>query len=351
MIIKFKKPAVFIPLLLFMAIVIYKLIQSPAPPFTDTKVVEVLTIKPSTIQKNVDVIGTARPLRNATLRANIKGILQTKILSGEVVKQSTVVAVIENKDASKNLEAAKDRLSIAASQLKTYKDLYNKGVISKSALEEKKQAMLEAEQVLANAKLGDINLTAPFDGTLGVFKINSGSEVVPGDVIVNVYDASSLNFCFDLSPQLLKGVDTKNIKAVVEGNEYKVSNVQNMVDSETQMCPAEANITGSLVIPGSTINATVVLLKKENVIVVPYGAVFVDGGQTFVYTAKDGKANLTKVSVGIRDKTNLEITDGLKIGDKLIYKGCLRLYPDVAIKIAPEENSDNQDKTKKAGNK
>jgi len=100
------------------------------------------------------------------------------------------------------------------------------------------------------------------------------------------------------------------------------------------MCPAYAEIYCPDCVIGTTVDVSLVTQAKQSVIVIPLEAILLQEGKPFVYIVKEGKAVITPVTYGIRDKKHIEITSGLKEGDKIIPFGHNRLYPDVAVKIS-----------------
>lgn len=54
---------------------------------------------------------------------------------------------------------------------------------------------------------------------------------------------------------------------------------------------------------------------RSNVLTVPINAIVYDQGESYVYKFEDNKRSLTKVEVGLKDKTYAEILSGLKEGD------------------------------------
>jgi multidrug efflux pump subunit AcrA (membrane-fusion protein) len=73
---------------------------------------------------------------------------------------------------------------------------------------------------------------------------------------------------------------------------------------------------------------------KNNVLLVPSEAIFIQKGSHWAYVVKDNKADLTPVEVGISDNHGgIEILKGLNEGDLIVSEGHLRLTPGAKVNI------------------
>ena len=73
------------------------------------------------------------------------------------------------------------------------------------------------------------------------------------------------------------------------------------------------------------VEVRVVLDRRDDVVLVPEGALFRHAGAWHVFMAEDGRAVLTKVETGIRDGRVREVKSGLAKGDEVV------LHPDEAV--------------------
>ena len=299
------------------------------------KIVEVEVVKRANINQTVELIGTIQANKKTILTSKSKGILEVFIQSGQPVKKGELLAKIKNNEIEQNVHIQKELEEIAQKQFDRSVFLLTSGLSSKQNMEEKKTLLLDLQKKHSDAKsaLEELKIYAPFDGMAGVFKLRSGSEASPGEAIVTFYDPSLLLVEFDLplfaAKQVSDGADI-----FVNQNAYRLTHVQKMLDEETHMCPAYAEINCPDCIIGTAVDISVVLIKKENVLVIPLEAVFIRETKSFVYKITDNKAILSKVELGVRNKNQVEIKSGLKSGDKIVVYGHNRLYPDALVKVS-----------------
>lgn len=340
-----KKTSIFIVLVILITIcyILYNAMRSLAPPPQDAKVVEVEMIQLRSIQQMARFIGTIRSEQATTLVAKSKGILDRFVSSGQHVKKGDLIAQIDNKDIERNFKLSQEMEQISKLQYDRFNQLHKTGVISQNALEEKKGMWIESQKRMTDAKMamGEINIYAPFDGIVGIFKIREGSQVQEGDTLVSFYDPSTTIVEFDV-PISMMNVVHDGSTVFIDQKKYSLTYIQKMLDEETHMSPAYVNIECDNCIIGSTVDVNLVVKEKESVIVIPHEALFLREGKTFVYIVKDTKAALTPVELGIREKELVEITSGLHKNDRVIVRGQARLYPNAPVKIDTENLKNNQ---------
>lgn len=298
------------------------------------KVVEVITAKPQNIEQTVRLIGTIRAKYSTMLTAKVTGVLEILKQSGETVTKDTLIAHIRNPDIEKRYEFALSSVHIAKEQYERAITLMKKGATSKQAVEEKQSAFLEAEKNLATAKieLDKIKFYAPFNGTIGIYKERDGTEIKSGTVLLSFYDPTLLIVEVDIPAPLLASVNIGQ-KVVIDGKRYRLTQIQKMLDEATHMAPAVIDIAGVGHIIGAPIDVELTVCEKNNVIVLPDETVFLEQGKPHVYVIKDSKTVLTPVKLGLRAREKVEITKGVKSGDRLVSQGQGRLSHDLMIKV------------------
>lgn len=315
----------------------YKLIASligNSPPPPDTKVVEVQTVSLNTIASTARFIGTVRAQHSTTLIAKEAGILDSLLPAGQQVKKGTLIAKIDNQSIEKTYELSLASEKIAHDQYDRTVTLQHSGTSSKNAVEEKKNAWIAAQKSLAEAKIAleKTHFYAPFDSTVGVFKAREGAQVKESDAIVSLYDMTSLIVEFDVTADILPKIKDSQ-PVLINGKEYPLTHVQRMLDEETHMCPAYVTYPCSDCLIGTSVDVDLIIEQHKNVIVIPFESIVIQESKHFVYVVKNGKAVLTPVTLGLREKDQVEITSGLSVGEQVIITGQSRLYPDINVTI------------------
>lgn len=340
MIYKYRQVIGGILIILFVGLFYKLFFAASSPVMPEAKVVEIETLAKGDIRQTARFIGTIHPKHATVLIAKTSGILDSLILAGQIVKKGEIIAKIENVDGERNYALSESAEVIAKAQYDRASQIHKAGHSSDKIFEEAKSDWIEAQKNVATAKieLDKSRFLAPFDGIIGVYKIREGTQVEVGDPVVSFYDPSSLIIEFNIPDALIPQIkDGQSIQ--FEGKSIPLAHVQRMIDEDTHMCPAYADIDCQTCVIGTSMDLDLTIQEKKDVITIPYEATFLRNGKTFVYTVKGEKAQLTSIELGIREKERVEVISGLSVGDVIVALQPGRLYPDASVRAVGEKNS------------
>ena len=190
------------------------------------------------------------------------------------------------------------------------------------------------------AELATENIIAPFSGILGKRGI-SGSSLGDENTIILTLDDSKKIIC-DLSiPEkflsvLKKGLKIKATFSAYQGKIYegKIESVASRVDAQTRSILARAKINNEdlEILPGSLLEIELIY-EEKNALGIPDTALLMEGNKKFVYKIIENNIiKKTEVKTGIRDQENLEVVEGLALGDKVVAEGLTKVQPNMKIK-------------------
>ena len=192
--------------------------------------------------------------------------------------------------------------------------------------------------IIANLKTG--NIVAPFDGVLGKRGISDDVLVSESSIILTL-DDSSIIFLDLKIPEKFLSVLKKGLKIKATFSAYKdkiyegkIESVASRVDAQTRsiLARAEINNRDLEILPGSLIE--IELLYEEKIALgIPDTALLMEGNKKFVYKIIENNIiKKTEVKTGIRDQENLEVVEGLALGDKVVAEGLTKVRPNMKIK-------------------
>jgi multidrug efflux system membrane fusion protein len=194
---------------------------------------------------------------------------------------------------------------------------------------------------------------APFDGELGVRRIEVGQYLSAGTQIVTLTDLSMLYANFTLpekaSAALKVGQTVRVAVDAYPGRTFdgKITTIEPQIAADTRNIRVQATIANPdhILKPGMFTTTTVVLPDKAPVVTVQETAVdyTLYGDSVFLITEKkgdDGKSTLTAVRTFVRTGNRIEgraeILEGLKAGDRVVAVGQLKLQSGAAIAISTD---------------
>lgn len=303
----------------------------------DIKIVEVEKVGPHDIAQTVRLLGTIQAKRSTVLTAKATGFLEHVAHAGQKLSKGNLIAKLDNNEIEKNYKLSQSAEKIAKDQFDRRTQLHKGNISSKKDLEDARTVWIEAQKSLSAAKIeyDKTKFEAPFDGVVGTYKIREGTQVQGGDAIGLFYDPTDLIIDFNIPAPLLNKLSNTSA-LIVNKQSLKVLHIQKMIDPDTHMSPAYADYPCAGII-GSVLDIDLAIEERKNVLTIPYEAVFLRNGNTFVYLVKDNKATLTSVELGLQVKDKVEIKEGLSKDDLIIVRGHGRLYPDISVKIHETE--------------
>jgi len=83
---------------------------------------------------------------------------------------------------------------------------------------------------------------------------------------------------------------------------------------------------------GMSATANVVIATKQAAEVVPIDALVEKKGKKYVFKVVDGKALLTEVKLGLTTEEDIEVVEGINMGDRVVTKGVERLKDGQGVK-------------------
>ena len=89
--------------------------------------------------------------------------------------------------------------------------------------------------------------------------------------------------------------------------------------------------------PGQFARVTLIHEVKPDALTVPEAAIVPKGEDQFVFKVVDGKAQLSRVSIGTRREGRVELVDGVAAGEIVITAGQLKIRDGAAVTVVPAQ--------------
>lgn len=317
----------------------------------------------STIEKKTVATGKVIPQDEVEIKPQISGIIDKILLEeGVKVKAGDLIAVIKvvpNEQALyqaqgrvRNAELALNNSKIEYERSKT---LYEKGVVSNQDFINQKLAFEQGEQELKNAnadyqiiRRGSIggstaantDIRATVSGTLLEIPVKAGDQVIQAN---NFNDGTTIATIADLSKMIFEGqVDEGEVGKLAVGTPLKITlgalegteldaKLKFIAPKGVEEAGAvQFKIEGDVEVnddvfirAGYSANASIVLEKKEDILVIPEALLQFDKSTNKPYVElavgaeSDQKFERKDIEIGISDGVNVEILSGLTEEDKV----------------------------------
>jgi len=293
----------------------------------------------------IEAVGTAKANESIEITAKAtETVSAVNFTDGQQVKAGDVIVEMTSREQSADLVAARAELNEANKAYDRIKGLADKGFATKAQLD---QAIAARDSAAARVKalesrVADRLIRAPFAGVLGLRKVSVGTLVRPGDIITTLDDISIIKLDFTVPEGFLSALSqgmTVRVsvaaypKRLFEG---RVVGIDTRVDPVSRAVALRAEIPNpeGTLRPGMLM--TVALLNNQrNALAVPEQSLVPVEDRQYVFVATaDNKAERREVKIGARQPGYVEVTAGLKRGDRVVVEGTMRLRPGASIRVA-----------------
>jgi membrane fusion protein (multidrug efflux system) len=296
-------------------------------------------------------IGTVEADEGINISSEVSGKVQ-KILfkSGDHVKAGTVLLIQESGNETAQLNAAQARLRLADANYERMVQLRKKNTVSQNELDTALQQKESAQGEVDNLKttLDKKIVKAPFDGRLGIRKVDLGQDLPVGTAIVSLQATNRVRVNFPVPQDWLARV-TKGLPVSVgvgDGSGAVVKGEVTAVGAEVNSVTRNAIVQSSLqnannqLIPGMAVETRVTLTEPQKVLAVPTTSIiFATYGDTLFVIEKDKDSGALKarqqfVRLGKSLGDFVEIVDGIKAGDTVASAGAFKLTNGQSVVIS-----------------
>lgn len=298
-------------------------------------------------------IGSLEATRQVQVPAEVDGrVTQILFTAGQRVQAGQLL--VQMNDAPEQGELA--RLQAQARNARALLERTRRLLPQQAATREQlDQAQADYDQAAADIKrvqalIEQKRVKAPFDGVLGVRRVNLGQFAKAGDALVSLTDATTLYANITLPEQALGVLRAGQPVAVTVdahgGREFpgQVTSVEPQVDPGSRTVRVQAtlpNADGALA-AGMFAHGRIGLPDRPDVITVPETAVSYSayGDSVYVLTPpaadQQGAAptvRLAYVKTAERVRGRVVVTQGLAAGEQVVTSGQLRLHNGAAVDV------------------
>ena len=257
----------------------------------------------------------------------IVALVKSGSLSGETMEKARVSYV----KCHSQFEAAKERLAmLEAGPTKT-----------EIAIQQAAVAEADAKRALAQAKLDECLIKAPFVGVITEVLVRPGDLATPRAPLLKMMAPSSLRVRAGL-PESCAADIRKGTEAVVRLDAYpgktfkaEIERVYPRLEWTSRTRIVEAKIIDPVeLIPRLFARISVRGRVVDDAVVVPDAAIVsTPRGDNVVYVVKEGKASMRKVTIGLEEGSRVQIAKGVEAGEMVVIAGNLNLKDGAKVQV------------------
>jgi multidrug efflux system membrane fusion protein len=318
--------------------------------------VSIATATSEVIPNLLTAVGDLAAVHQVNVTSDVNGrITDIMFTAGADVKSGTPLLQMFDGPEQADLASFKAQSTMAQLSLDRAKQLASRQFGPQATVDQAQSSFDQANAGIARteAVISQKLVRAPFDGELGVRKVEVGQYLTAGTQIVSLTDLSVLYANFTVtekeSAQLKVGHTVRIAVDAYPGRSFegKITTIEPQIATDTRNIRVQATIANPdrILKPGMFATTTVVLPEKPAVVTVPETSVdyTLYGDSVYLLTekkAEDGKTSLTAVrtfvKAGNRINGRAEILTGLKPGDRVVAVGQLKLQSGSAVSISTD---------------
>jgi len=314
-----------------------------APPKRPTPRVDAFIVQTQVVSETIEVPGSLVADDATEIHPEASGrIIGLYVREGSFVQKGALLAKLYDADLQAQLRKVQVQLQIAQQTESRYDQLEKIGGISKEdyAATALQVNNLRADIDILRTSIAKTEVRAPFSGKLGLKEISTGAYVTPQSIIAAIQKTSNLRIDFNVpekyAPQIKIG---QYVNFTVEGTNRNytavVAATQSGIEQTTRTLTLRAKVQGDQagLLPGGFAKVKMSFEPNNNALMIPSQAVIPQARGKKVVLFKSGTADFVDVVTGVRDSTNVQITEGLSHGDTIIVTGLLSLKPEAKVTL------------------
>lgn len=299
------------------------------------------------LEERLPLVGSVRAKDRVVLQSEMEArVVEVAFAEGALVKAGQVLFRLDARREEAAVAEAEARLARAEADLNRGQSLLANQTIPPQEFDRLREAALasKANLELAVSRLEDATIKAPFDGMVGERAASVGQYVTRGGSLATLTRVDPLEVEFEVPErfisQLAPGQNLRLDTAAWPGEPFdaRVSYLAPEVDMTSRTLRVKgdlANPDGKLR-PGMFGTIELVFAARENALVIPEGAVQQMGEQAMVVVVgAEDKAEYRPVKTGLRLAGRVEITDGLKEGERVVVEGHQKIAPGATVITMP----------------
>ena len=316
--------------------------------------VETVVAETSTWQPSLSAIGTVNAAQGVELTVEAAGIVrEIGFAANDDVQAGQTLLQLDDEMQQADLTAARSQLDLERATLAREQELQSRGVASDARLDQTRAAFDAATAQLARgeAVIAQRRLIAPFDGTIGLPRVDRGAYVSPGTIIATLQDLDTMRVDFSLPEQALPALYIgQRLHVRIDGDtrefDGEITGIDPRIDPGSRMVAIRGNVDNPdrALTPGQFARIRVDLPQEDGVITLPQTAVTTSLYGDFVYVVREREEDAGTlevrqvfVTLGRRDNGRIEVVQGLSASEHVVSSGQNRLSNRAPVTLADSQ--------------
>nr|WP_321465715.1 efflux RND transporter periplasmic adaptor subunit [uncultured Desulfobulbus sp.] len=303
-----------------------------------------LDLQPRPMADVINLPGTIEPWTRLELMAKVSGaIAEIKVREGDRVSAGQVLARIEPDEYRIALDAARAAYSLAQSDYERSRAMHKTNVVPMAKLDAAAAQLrsTRAEMERAELQLARCTITAPMDAVIKRLEAKVGLYLSVGDPLAELLAIDRVKAVIGIPESdidAVRRIETVALNLKALGNREVIGTklfVSPAPENTAHLFRFEAAIDNPdhAILPGMFFRARLVKRHIDQALAVPLYAVVSRNNEQFVYLAEGEKVRKQPVKLGVIQQWQVEVTQGLHPGDRILIEGQREVEDGQPIKV------------------
>ena len=308
-------------------------------------------IKEKIFNSYIEAQANLKTRKNVLILPEFQGTLEQIFVSeGQKVKKGKLLADINDSGLKEQLEQLTIQANFAKENFERTQRLWNNNIGSEIQFLKSKTDFESSQKIVEQMKdrLAKTKIYAPFDGEVDEIISNQGSNLIPGvSPILRLVNLDVIYAEASVSEKYISFID-KGTEAIVQipllGKEVtsQITQTGNFINPSNRTFRVEVPVKNldNRIKQNLDAKIKINIYSQNDAVVIPLRIVREDAsGNNFVYIMnadiKEGVYITTKTFITLGNKNNIdvEVTDGLQIGDILVLEGANIVEDSQRVKL------------------
>lgn len=308
-------------------------------------------IKEKVFNSYIEAQANLKTRKNILILPEFQGTLeQIYVNEGQNVKKGTLLAEINDSGLKEQLEQLTIQANFAKENFERTERLWNNNIGSEIQFLKSKTDFESSQKMVEQMKdrLAKTKVYAPFDGEVDEIISNQGSNLIPGvSQILRLVNLNKIYAEASVSEKYISFIE-EGTEVIVQvpllGKEIKSKIIQtgNFINPNNRTFRVEVPVENidNKIKQNLDAKIKINIYSKKDAVVIPLKIVREDAsGKNFVYVmnqdVKEGVyiTDKTFISLGNKNNTDIEVTEGLKVGDMLVLEGASIVEDSQRVKL------------------
>lgn len=332
--------------------------SQPQPPAT----VSAVRVSTTSWQPRLEAVGNVQAVQGVVVNNEVAGQIERILFeSGDQVTAGQELVKLDTEVDEADLNGLRAGLNLAQLQLERNQKLLRDRAVSQGEFDQisaqvtQALAEVQAKQALIRKK----TIRAPFDGQLGIRRVDLGQFLDAGSAIVELEALDPVYVDYALPERRLSEIAVGQ-PVEVRVSAYpdqvfkgKIRAISPAVNRETRNIQVRALLQNPdrRLLPGMFAKVSTLLPTKDQVLTLPRQAITFNtyGDSVFMIQPGEGEqegqlvVQRRQVDTGATRGQEVEVLSGLQAGDQVVSAGQVKLRNGAAVTIADDSENGKQD--------